>query len=152
MNWTMPYPWRSRSDSVRRISISSEPGNESFFCDLRPIPRILSLRRRGYASQVRDVKPARPPPARHPGLLTREGCCAGDRELRETTPPNERPKTGWLRYRGGIDRLRSRAINALYGQVCQTLAQAIRRWVSASGRRSAIEGRLPTHFLLSSIE
>src|SRR5579871_4975414 len=102
MNWTMPYPWRSRSDSVRRISISSEPGNESFFCDLRPIPRILSLRRRGYASQVRDVKPARPPPARHPGLLTREGCCAGDRELRETTPPNERPKTGWLRYREAL--------------------------------------------------
>src|SRR5438045_2698387 len=52
MNWTMPYPWRSRSDSVRRINMSSEPGNESFFCALRPIPRILSLRRRDYASQV----------------------------------------------------------------------------------------------------
>src|SRR5215469_9232729 len=44
MNWTMPYPCRSRSDSVRRINMSSEPGNESFFCALRPIPRILSLR------------------------------------------------------------------------------------------------------------
>src|SRR6516164_9471515 len=44
MNWTMPYPCRSRSDSVRRISMSSEPGNESFFCALRPIPRILSLK------------------------------------------------------------------------------------------------------------
>src|SRR5262245_23331687 len=45
MNWTMPYPWRSRTDSVRRINMSREPGNESFFCALRPIPRILSLRR-----------------------------------------------------------------------------------------------------------
>src|SRR5215472_7547140 len=52
MNWTMPYPWRSRSDSVLRINMSSEPGNESFFCALRPIPRILSLRRRDPASQV----------------------------------------------------------------------------------------------------
>src|SRR5215471_12412298 len=52
MNWTMPYPWRSRSDSVRRINMSSEPGNESFFCALRPIPRILSLRCRGSGSQV----------------------------------------------------------------------------------------------------
>jgi hypothetical protein len=43
MNWTMPYPCRARSDSVRRINMSSEPGNESFFCALRPIPRILSL-------------------------------------------------------------------------------------------------------------
>src|SRR5690349_10727392 len=32
--------------------MSSEPGNESFFCALRPIPRILSLRWRIYASQV----------------------------------------------------------------------------------------------------
>src|SRR5262249_43657500 len=45
-------PWRSRRDSVLRINMSSEPGNESFFCALRPIPRILSLRRRDYASQV----------------------------------------------------------------------------------------------------
>src|SRR5438046_2038467 len=52
MNWTMPYPWRSRRDSVRRINMSSEPGNESFFCALRPIPRILSLRGRDYARQV----------------------------------------------------------------------------------------------------
>src|ERR1700693_2001989 len=43
MNWTMPYPWTSRSDSVRRINMASEPGNESFFCALRPIPRILGL-------------------------------------------------------------------------------------------------------------
>src|SRR5882762_6532095 len=59
MNWTMPYPWSSRSDSVRRINMSSEPGNESFFCALRPIPRILSLRRRDYASQVQIVEPSR---------------------------------------------------------------------------------------------
>src|ERR1039457_5617081 len=59
MNWTMPYPWRSRSDSVRRINMSSEPGNESFFCGLRPIPRILSLRRRDYASQVQIGEPSR---------------------------------------------------------------------------------------------
>src|SRR6266404_4320456 len=59
MNWTMPYPWRSRSDSVRRINMSSEPGNESFFCALRPIPRILSLRRRDYASQVQIGEPSR---------------------------------------------------------------------------------------------
>src|SRR5580704_1697644 len=52
MNWTMPYPWRARSDSVRRINMSSEPGKESFFCAFRPIPRILSLRRRYCASQV----------------------------------------------------------------------------------------------------
>src|SRR6266851_1205540 len=39
----MPYPWRSRRDSVRSINMSSEPGNESFFCALRPILRILSL-------------------------------------------------------------------------------------------------------------
>src|ERR1043166_1389615 len=43
MNWTMPYPWRSRSDSVWRINMSSEPGNESFFCALRPILRILRI-------------------------------------------------------------------------------------------------------------
>src|SRR5438093_5200742 len=59
MNWTMPYPWRSRSDNVRRINMSSEPGNESFFCALRPIPRILSLRRRDYASQVQIGEPSR---------------------------------------------------------------------------------------------
>src|SRR5579872_4945 len=44
MNWAIPYPCRLRSDSVRRINMSSEPGNESFLCALRPIPRILSLR------------------------------------------------------------------------------------------------------------
>src|SRR5258707_2984821 len=59
MNWTMPYPWTSRRDSVRRINMSSEPGNESFFCALRPIPRILSLRRRDYASQVQIGEPSR---------------------------------------------------------------------------------------------
>src|SRR5712692_5948098 len=59
MNCTMPYPWRSRSDSVRRINMSSEPGNESFFCALRPIPRILSLRQRDYASQVQIGEPSR---------------------------------------------------------------------------------------------
>src|SRR6185437_1710236 len=53
MNWTMPYPWRSRRESVRRISMSSEPGKESFFCGLRPMPRILSLCARDYASQVK---------------------------------------------------------------------------------------------------
>src|SRR5580698_5520527 len=58
MNWTMPYPWRSRRDSVRRINMSSEPGNESFFCALRPIPRILSLRRQGGASQVQINEPS----------------------------------------------------------------------------------------------
>src|SRR5689334_9972061 len=52
MNWTMPYPWRSRRDSVRRINMSSEPSSESFFCALRPIPRILSLRRQDYSSQA----------------------------------------------------------------------------------------------------
>src|SRR4051794_33727685 len=56
MNWTMPYPWRSRSDSVRRINMSSEPGNESFFCALRPIPRILSLPR-----QIPGVKETHAP-------------------------------------------------------------------------------------------
>jgi hypothetical protein len=45
MDWTVPYPCRSRRDSVRRINMSSEPGNESFFCALRPILRILSLQR-----------------------------------------------------------------------------------------------------------
>src|SRR6267378_2848786 len=59
MNWTMPYPWSSRSDSVRRINMSSEPGNESFFCALRPIPRILSLRRRDETNQVKICKPSR---------------------------------------------------------------------------------------------
>src|SRR5919109_3377710 len=57
MNWTMPYPWRSRRDSVRRINMSNEPGSESFFCALRPIPRILGLRRRDYASQVQIGEP-----------------------------------------------------------------------------------------------
>src|SRR5215472_2921765 len=55
MNWTMPYPWRSPRDSVRKINMSSEPGNESFFFALRPIPRILSLQRRAYPSQVGSV-------------------------------------------------------------------------------------------------
>src|SRR3979411_1940026 len=55
----MPYPWRSRRDSVRRINMSSDPGNESFFCALRPIPRILSLRQRDYASQVQIGEPSR---------------------------------------------------------------------------------------------
>src|SRR5207302_8003782 len=59
MNWTMPYPWRSRRESVRRINMSSDPGNESFFCALRPIPRILSLRLRDYASQVQIGEPSR---------------------------------------------------------------------------------------------
>src|SRR5437660_3138916 len=57
MNWTMPYPWRSRSDSVRRINMSSEPGNESFFCALRPIPRILSLRWRDARVKFRLASP-----------------------------------------------------------------------------------------------
>src|SRR5438477_12287010 len=72
MNWTMPYPWRSRSDSVRRINMSSEPGNESFFCALRPIPRILSLQRRDYASQVQIGEPSRRKTIS--GVLTRAGC------------------------------------------------------------------------------
>src|SRR6266699_7272563 len=80
MNWTMPYPWRSRSDSVRRINMSSEPGNESFFCALRPIPRILSLRRRDYASQVQIGEPSRlkpteassSEPARLTGIVARK--------------------------------------------------------------------------------
>jgi hypothetical protein len=55
----MPYPWRSRSDSVRRINMSSEPGKELFFCALRPILRILSLQRRDYASQVQIGEPTR---------------------------------------------------------------------------------------------
>ncbi|HSU33236.1 MAG TPA: hypothetical protein VLJ11_18565, partial [Bryobacteraceae bacterium] len=42
-----------------RINMSSEPGNESFFCALRPMPRILSLRRRDYASQVQVGEPSR---------------------------------------------------------------------------------------------
>src|SRR5579871_58981 len=57
----MPYPCRSRSDSVRRINMSSEPGNESFFCALRPIPRILSLQ-----DQIIGIKFKRPPVARQP--------------------------------------------------------------------------------------
>src|SRR5260370_35121858 len=39
--------------------MSSDPGNESFFCALRPIPRILSLRRRDCASQVQIGEPSR---------------------------------------------------------------------------------------------
>src|SRR5580658_5343540 len=78
MNWTTPYPWRSRRDSVRRINMSSEPGNESFFFALRPIPRILSLHARLVARQVRDVDPAR-----QRGLLTRR-LLWGDRESPET--------------------------------------------------------------------
>jgi hypothetical protein len=78
MNWTMPYPWRSRRDSVRRINKSSEPGNELFFCALRPIPRILSLQLREYASQDQIVKPS---PARWFGVLTRAGCESLWREL-----------------------------------------------------------------------
>src|SRR5215471_9600920 len=68
MNWTMPYPWRSRRDSVRRINMSSEPGNESFFCALRPIPRILSL-----GDEITQVKfrLASPRAARWFGVLTR---------------------------------------------------------------------------------
>src|SRR3984893_13873314 len=40
--------------------MSSEPGNESFFCALRPIPRILSLRRRDETNQVKICKPSAP--------------------------------------------------------------------------------------------
>src|SRR5215469_3589862 len=62
MNWTMPYPCRSRSDSVRRINMSSEPGNESFFCALFPIPRILSLQ--GEITRVKfEVASPRAPDA-----------------------------------------------------------------------------------------
>src|SRR5580704_4443238 len=68
MDWTTPYPWRSRSDSVRRINMSSEPGSESFFSALRPIPRILSLQRRDCASQVQIGAPSH---GRWFGLLTR---------------------------------------------------------------------------------
>src|SRR6266496_5782787 len=39
--------------------MSSEPGNESFFCALRPMPRILSLRRRHETNQVKFCKPSR---------------------------------------------------------------------------------------------
>src|ERR1043166_7667620 len=67
MNRTMPYPCRSRSDSVRRINMSSEPGNESFFCALRPIQRILSLQEFGHANQVQRALQslkAKPAPAK----------------------------------------------------------------------------------------
>src|ERR1044071_1554823 len=67
MNRTMPYPCRSRSDSVRRINMSSEPGNESFFCALRPIQRILSLQEFGHANQVQRALQslkAKPTPAK----------------------------------------------------------------------------------------
>src|SRR5215471_4180730 len=37
--------------------MSSEPGSESFFCGLRPIPRILSLGRRGHAVKLRIANP-----------------------------------------------------------------------------------------------
>jgi hypothetical protein len=94
MNWTMPYPWRSRSDSVRRINMSSEPGNESFFCALRPIPRILSLHRRDYASQVRDVDPAR-----QPGLLTREAASGSPVNISGSWRPAAiRRYRQWARY------------------------------------------------------
>src|SRR6266699_3934202 len=73
MNWTMPYPWRSRSDSVRRINMSSEPGNESFFCALRPIPRILSLRWRDARVKFRLARRALAPQDDF-GVLTRTGC------------------------------------------------------------------------------
>ena len=43
----------------RRINMSSEPGSESFFCSLRPIPRILSLQGRDCASQVQIGAPSR---------------------------------------------------------------------------------------------
>ena len=72
MNWTMPYPWRSRRDSVRRINMSSEPGNESFVCALRPIPRILSLRRRDETNQVKICKTLAPQDDF--GVLTRARC------------------------------------------------------------------------------
>src|SRR5260370_40847254 len=52
----MPYPWRSRRDSVRSINMSSEPGNESFFCALRPILRILSLPPRDYSTEYQGGK------------------------------------------------------------------------------------------------
>src|SRR5580658_5153533 len=95
MNWTMPYPWRSRCDRVRRINMSSEPGNESFFCALRPIPRILSLRRRDYACQVRDVDTAGQPLR-----------FWGDGELREKMQRRmRRPRTGLAAIPEGIDRL-----------------------------------------------
>src|SRR5438552_16134410 len=55
-------------------SLSSEPGNESFFCALRPIPRMISLRRRDYASQVQIGEPSRLKPTEAsssaPALLT----------------------------------------------------------------------------------
>src|SRR5579872_5682811 len=53
MNWAIPYPCRLRSDSVRRINMSSEPGSESFLCALRPILRILSLRHQTAHDQRR---------------------------------------------------------------------------------------------------
>src|SRR5437763_17223832 len=72
MNWTMPYPWRSRRDSVRRINMSSEPGNEWFFCALRPIPRILSLRLRDARLKFRLARRAFAPQDDFGGL-TRTG-------------------------------------------------------------------------------
>src|SRR5437667_8208960 len=92
MNWTMPYPWRSRSDSVRRINMSSEPGNESFFCALRPIPRILSLRRRDYASQIQIGEPLAPQDDF--GVLTRAGCESLWRALPLSTTGYVRSTTG----------------------------------------------------------
>lgn len=80
----MPYPWRSRRDSVRKINMSSEPGNELFFCALRPILRILSLRRRDYASQVQIGEPTR-------RKALRDFCWVG-RTLLDSRCPRENSK------------------------------------------------------------
>src|SRR6185295_6231250 len=66
MNWTIPYPCRSRSDSVRRINMSNEPGNESFFCGLRPILRILSLQREITRIKFFQLSPESDPAALSP--------------------------------------------------------------------------------------
>lgn len=54
----MPYPWRSRRESVQRINMSSEAGAESFCCALFGIPRILSLEQR--SSRVKVCGPESP--------------------------------------------------------------------------------------------
>src|SRR5690349_7393004 len=101
----MPYPWRLRSDSIRRINMSREPGNESFLCALRPIPRILSLLRRDCASQVRDVNPA-------PTWLARaRGCCGATKNCGKTTT-NETAEDRRGRHTGkALTDSRLRAVN-----------------------------------------
>src|SRR5690348_828310 len=134
MNWTMPYPWRSRRESVRRINMSSEPGSESFFCALRPIPRILSLPRRDYASQgprTRDTETTRPQGQMDNSPTLRALAADGAKYLHRAFP-STRTRAPTVRV-ASVDGASDKT-HALLNAPDQSIHALLTRWAPPSGK------------------